>query len=73
MAVEVDGAGVSRGIHEISDGGELDWIENGDGQVSGMLGGAAQELIVGGEQDIRLHGFGRGEMQRVEAFEAEWV
>ena len=31
LAVEVDGAGVSRGAHEISGGGELDRIENGDG------------------------------------------
>ena len=51
----------------------MDWIENGDGQVSGMLGGAAQELIVGGEQDIRLYGFGGGEMECIEAFEAELV
>jgi len=34
LAIEVDGAGVGRGAHGISAGGELERIENGDGQVS---------------------------------------
>lgn len=49
LAVEVNGAGVSRGgAHEISGGGELDGIENRDGQVCGMLDCTAEELVIGG-------------------------
>ena len=51
----------------------MDWIENGDGQVSGMLGGTAEELVIGGEQDIRHQGFCGGEMKCIEAFEAKSV
>ena len=74
MAVEVDGAGVCGGsAHKESGGGELNGIENGDGQNGGMLVGAAEKLVVSGKHDIRLHRFRSSEMERVEAFEPKLV
>ncbi len=51
----------------------MDWIENGDGQVSGMLDDTAEELIIGGQHGIHHQGFGGGEMECIEAFEAKSV
>ena len=74
LAVEVDGIGVIRGgAHGISDGGELDGIDDADGQVVGMSGREAEELLVRGEQGIRFQTLGGGEVECVEALETETV
>jgi len=74
LAIEVDGIGVIRdGAHKISGGGEVDGIDDGDGQVVGVTGCQAEELVVCGEHDIGFLAFGGGEVKRIKAFETETV
>ncbi|MCX6880560.1 MAG: hypothetical protein NTW21_43155 [Verrucomicrobia bacterium] len=51
----------------------MDWIENWDSQVHGMLGGPAKKLVIRGKHGIHLQGFGGGEVERVKALEAQAV
>ena len=74
LAVEVDGIGVIRyGAHKISNDGELDWIDHGDGQVVGVTDCEAEEFVVSGENSSRLQTFGDCKVERIKAFETKAV
>ena len=74
LAIKLNGIGVSRvGAHEISGGGELDRIENRDGQVHGMLDCTAEKLVVGSQHRLNLQGLRGGEVEGIETLEAEAV
>ncbi len=48
LTVKIDGAGVGCGVHGISGCGKLDRIEDGHGDLRGMLGRTAEKLVIGG-------------------------
>lgn len=54
-------------------GCELDGIDHGDGQVIGIADCESEELVVRREHGVRVHAFGCGEVERIEAFETEAV